>query len=212
MYSKCGRIDAGLEVFWSMAERNVYTWNSVIMGLALAKCGREALQWFSRMENEGVRPDGVTLIAVLCACCHSGLVEVGRQLFDAMVAGKYGFRPGIRHYGCMVDLLGRAGLLSEAVRFIEVMPFAPNVVIWGSLLHGSRAHGELTFSELAARKLVELEPTNIAHYVVLSNLFVETGRWPEAEEVRRFVKEGGLRKDPGWSFAESTGMEECVAL
>ncbi|KAG6536133.1 pentatricopeptide repeat-containing protein At5g56310-like [Zingiber officinale] len=213
MYSKCGRIDAGLEVFWSMAERNAYTWNSVIMGLALAKCGREALQWLSRMESEGVRPDGVTLIAVLCACSHSGLVEAAWQLFDAMVAGKYGFRPGIRHYGCMVDLLGRAGLLGEAVRFIEAMPFAPNVVIWGSLLHGSRAHGELSFSELAARKLVELEPTNIAHYVVLSNLYVEMGRWLEAEEVRRFVKESGLRKDPGWSLAEpTTGVEECVAL
>ncbi|WOL03320.1 hypothetical protein Cni_G12040 [Canna indica] len=210
MYGKCGRIDAGVGIFSSMAERNVYTWNSLIRGLALAKSGEEALRWFSRMEDEGVKPDAVTLIGVLCACSHSGLVEAGRRIFEALVDGKYGFRPEIRHFGCMVDLLGRAGFLGAAAKFIEAMPYAPNTVIWGALLHGSRARGDSVFSELSARRLVELEPTNVAHYVVLSNLYAEMGRWREAEEVRRFVKEGGLRKDAGWSFAESSEVEECV--
>ncbi|URE30968.1 PPR repeat [Musa troglodytarum] len=105
----------------------------------------------------------------------------------------------------MVDLLGRAGFLGAAVELIETMPFAPNPVIWGSLLHASRTRGESSFGELAARRLVELEPTNVAHHVVLANLYAEMGRWREAEEVRRLVKEGGLRKDAGWSFAERVG-------
>ncbi|CAL9775733.1 unnamed protein product [Musa acuminata subsp. burmannicoides] len=205
MYGKCGRIDAGIGVFSSMAERNVYTWNSLIMGLALAKSGDEALSWFSRMEGEGVNPNAITLLGVLCACSHAGLVEAGRRVFDSLLRGSYGFRPEIRHYGCMVDLLGRAGFLGAAVELIETMPFAPNAVIWGSLMHASRTRGELSFGELAARKLVELEPTNVAYHVVLANLYAEMGRWREAEEVRRLVKEGGLRKDAGWSFAERVG-------
>lgn len=203
MYGKCGRIEDGLQVFLSMEERNVYTWNSLIGGLALAKSGKEALYWFSRMEEEGVRPDAVTLIGVLSACSHSGLVEEGRKIFESVASWSFGFYPGIKHYGCLVDLLGRAGCLDEAVRCIQTMPFEPGTVIWGSLLGGCRTHGQLRLSEVAARRLVELEPENVAHYVLLSNLYVEMGRWWDAEEVRRMMKERGMRKDAGWSLAES---------
>ncbi|KAG1326279.1 pentatricopeptide repeat-containing protein [Cocos nucifera] len=210
MYGKCGRVDAGANVFSTMMERNVYTWNSLIRGLALAKSGEEALRWFFRMEHEGVKPDAVTLIGVLCACSHAGLVEMGQRIFSWVVSGRYGFYPGVKHYGCMVDLLGRAGFLNAAVGFIERMPFKPNMVIWGSLLRGCRAHGDLRLSELAVKKLVELEPANVAHYVLLSNLYAETGRWRDAEEVRRLMKEWGLRKDAGWSFTEGMDLKECV--
>nr|XP_010904821.1 pentatricopeptide repeat-containing protein At5g56310 [Elaeis guineensis]XP_010904822.1 pentatricopeptide repeat-containing protein At5g56310 [Elaeis guineensis] len=210
MYGKCGRVDAGVNVFSSMMERNVYTWNSLIRGLALAKSGEEALRWFFRMEHEGVKPDAVTLIGVLCACSHAGLVEMGQRIFSWMVSGRYGFYPGVKHYGCMVDLLGRAGFLNAAVEFIERMPFKPNMVIWGSLLRGCRAHGDLRLSELAVKKLVELEPANVAHYVLLSNLYAESGRWRDAGEVRRLMKEWGLRKDAGWSFTEGMDLKECV--
>ncbi|XP_073008360.1 pentatricopeptide repeat-containing protein At5g66520-like [Typha latifolia] len=203
MYGKCGRIDVGMSVFLSMREKNVYTWNSVIGGLALAKSGNEALRWFYRMELEGFRPDSVTLIGILCACSHSGLVDVGRQIFESILSGRYGFGPGIKHYGCAVDILGRAGLLDVALDFIEKMPFQPNAVIWGSLLAGCRARGNSRLSEIAARRLVELEPRNVAHYVVLSNLYAEMGRWREAEELRRWMKERGLRKNAGLSLAES---------
>ncbi|KAG0471786.1 hypothetical protein HPP92_016332 [Vanilla planifolia] len=197
MYCKNGRINMAVELFSRMPQRNVFTWNSLILGYAFDKGGNEALQLFSRMEQEGVKPDTVTLIAVLAACGHSGLVEHGRRIFDAVVHGEFGFQAGIKHYGCMVDLYGRAGLLNEAVDCIEKMPFEPNVVIYGSLLAACRLRKEKGLSEFAARKLVELQPENAAHYVLLSNLYVEDGRWREAEEMRRLMKERGLRKDLG---------------
>lgn len=199
MYCKCGRIGDGIEVFLSMKVRNVYTWNSVIGGLAAAKCGKEALRWFSAME---VEPDGVTLIEVLCACSHSGLVEDGWRIFDCLVRGEFGFSPGIKHYGCMVDLLGRAGCLDDAVEFIERMPYEPNVVIWGSLLGGCRSHNNMRMSENVVKRLVELEPWNVAHYILLSKLYSEMGRWRDVEEVRRVMKKRGLRKDAVWSLPE----------
>ncbi|KAF8394559.1 hypothetical protein HHK36_020770 [Tetracentron sinense] len=202
MYGKCGRIEAGLIVFHSMNEKNVFTWNSVIKGLALAKNGEEAVWWFFRMEQEGIKADEVSLIGVLCACSHSGLVQTGRQIFCSLIDGKYGFSPGVKHYGCMIDLLGRAGCLDEAFEFIERMPFKPTKVMWGALLASCRAHGDLKLSEFAVRKLVELEPENGAYYVLLSNLYAEMGRWGDVEEVRRLMKERGLKKDLGYSFIE----------
>lgn len=202
MYGKCGRIEVGLSVFESMVEKNVFTWNSIIIGLALAKNGEEAVSWFFRMEEEGIKPDQVTLLGVLCACNHSGLVQTGRQIFYSMIDGKYGFSPGIKHYGCMIDLLGRSGFLYEAQEFIEWMPFEPNSVMWGALLTGSRVHGDLELSEFAARRLLELEPENGAYYVLLSNLYAEMGKWSDVEELRKIMKERGVKKDVGSSSLE----------
>ncbi|RHN48930.1 putative pentatricopeptide [Medicago truncatula] len=202
MYVKCGRVEEGLKVFCDMKEKNVFTLNVVIKGLALAKSVEEALLWFNRMELDGVRADEVTLVTVLSACSHSGLVEKGRFIFSMLVDGKYGFLPNVKHYACMVDLLARAGQLQEAFDIIKCMPFEPTAAMWGSLLLGSKSRDDLEFSEFAATKLVELEPYNTAYYVQLSNLYAEAGRWSDVERIRGMMKERGLTKDLGCSSVE----------
>ncbi|GAB4841160.1 hypothetical protein Ancab_021905 [Ancistrocladus abbreviatus] len=202
MYGKCGKIEEGLRVFESMNEKNAFTWNAVIKGLTLADSGKEVLSWFSQMESAGYKPDEVTLIAVLNACSHKGLVQMGREIFGALVDGKYGFSPGVKHYACMVDLLARAGCLRDAFNLMEEMPFRPTKSMWGALLAGGRAHKDLEFSEFAAWKLVELEPENSAHYVVLSNMYADMGRWSDVSKVRDLMKERGLKKDLALSSVE----------
>ncbi|KAL8548606.1 hypothetical protein ACS0TY_007770 [Phlomoides rotata] len=206
MYGRCGRIKEAVCVFEEMSEKNVFTWNAVIKGLALSKNGSESVNWFLKMEDEGVQPDDVTLIAVLSACVHSGFVDVGRRMFSSLVDGKYGFPPSVKHYSCMVDLLARSNYLDEALRLIEEMLFEPTVSIWGALLAGCRAHGNYELGELAAWKLVELEPQNSAYYVMLSNLYAEKGRWSDVEKVRKLVKDRRLKKDMGSS---TVGLLEC---
>ncbi|XP_022149927.1 pentatricopeptide repeat-containing protein At5g56310-like isoform X2 [Momordica charantia] len=210
MYGKCGRIKEGLVVFQAMKEKNVFTWNALIKGLALAKSGEEAIAWFKRMDEEGVEADEVTLVAVLCACSHSGLVNKGREIFRALVDGSYGFSPGIKHFSCMVDLLARSGCIEEAFVLIKDMPFDATKAMWGSLLAGGRANGSLEVSEFAARKLVEMEPENGAYYVVLSNILAEMGRWGEVEEVRDIMRERGLKKDSGSSSVELQEVGRCL--
>ncbi|CAL5194450.1 unnamed protein product [Lathyrus oleraceus] len=202
MYVKCGRVEDGLRVFGYMKEKNVFTWNAVIKGLALAKSGEEAVLWFNRMEVYGVRADEVTLVAILSACSHSGLVDKGRLIFSMLVDGKYGFCPNVKHYACMVDLLARAGQLKEAFEIMRCMPFEPTKAMWGSLLIGSKSQGNFEFSEFVARKLVEMEPDNTAYYVQLSNLYAEAGRWSDVERVRGMMKERELNKDLGCSSVE----------
>jgi pentatricopeptide repeat protein len=200
MYGKCGHVAEGVRVFSKMTERNVFTWNSIIGAFALVQDGEMALRWFFRMKADGIRPDAVTLICVLYACAHAGLVDIGRKIFNLIVQGEYGFQPGIKHFGCMVDLLSRSGHLNDAFRVVEAMPSQPNAVIWGLLLRGCKDHGDSVLSEHVTMQLLELEPENASHYVTLANLYAETGRWLEAHEVLKWMKEKGLAKDAGWSL------------
>ncbi|KAM7495885.1 hypothetical protein LguiA_020299 [Lonicera macranthoides] len=213
MYGKCGKIEEGLLVFESMKEKNVFTWNALIKGLALAKSGKDAVRWFFRMIQEGIKPDEVTLIGVLCACVHSQLVPMGRQIFSELISGKYfDFLPSVKHYACMIDLLARSGHLNDALELIKEMPFVPSRSIWGAFLNGCKAHGNQELSEFAAWKLIELAPENSAYYVMLSNLYVEMGRWNDVEKVRRLMKERGLKKTLGYSSAELESQDHVYEL
>ncbi|KAF2314981.1 hypothetical protein GH714_037428 [Hevea brasiliensis] len=185
-----GAIEMGLDVFRSMKERNIFTWNAVIKGLAFAKCGQEAVLLLNRMEEEGLNPDEVTLVNVLSACSHAGMVDMGQRIFSSLINGKYGFSPNAKHIACMVDLFARAGHLDEAFKFIREMPFEPTIPMWGSLLAVCRAQRNLELSEFVAKKLVELEPGNSAYYVVLSTC---TQRW----EMDRCCTSKGINEGKG---------------
>ncbi|XP_006343635.2 pentatricopeptide repeat-containing protein At1g50270-like [Solanum tuberosum] len=212
MYGKCGKIEHGFWVFQEMKHRNVYTWNAVIRGLALAKSGEEAVRWFFIMERENVKPDEVTLVAVLCACAYSGMAEQGREIFSWLMNEKYGFPPGVKHYACMVDLLARSRHLEDALRMITEMPMEPTKSVWGALLAGCRLHGNQELSEFAAWKLIGLAPRNSAYYVVLANLYGEMGRWNDAEKIRALMKERGLSKDFGSSSVELEDQKDLLEL
>ncbi|MCD9639717.1 hypothetical protein HAX54_024425 [Datura stramonium] len=212
MYGKCGKIEHGFWVFQEMKDRNVYTWNAVIRGLALAKSGEEAVRWFFIMERENIKPDEVTLVAVLCACAYSGMVAQGREIFSQLMSGKYGFPPGVKHYACMVDLLARSGHLEDALRMIKEMPIEPTKSVWGALLAGCRLHDNQELSEFAAWKLIGLAPRNPAYYVVLANIYGEMERWNDAEKIRALMKERGLSKDLGSSSVELEDQKDLLEL
>ncbi|KAK3194049.1 hypothetical protein Dsin_025359 [Dipteronia sinensis] len=212
MYAKCGRIDEGLGAFQAMKDKNVFTWNAVIRGLALVKSGEEAVIWFDQMEQEGIKADEATLVEVLSACSHSGLLNKGQVIFRSLMSGKYVFSATVNHYACMIDLFARSGYLEDALKLIKEMPFEPTKSMWGSLLTGCRDQGNLELSEFVAKKLLELEPDNSGYYVVLSNLYAEMGRWNDAEKVRELMKERGLKKDLGCSSVESIRQDHVYQL
>ncbi|XP_006344590.2 pentatricopeptide repeat-containing protein At5g56310-like [Solanum tuberosum] len=199
MYAKSGNVKKAVELFESMETRSVVTWSTVISALAVNGYGREAINMFSRMEMVGIRPNSVTFIALLSACSHAGLVEEGRLYFKTMEE-KHGISPDIRHYGCMVDLFGRAGYLDEAANMVKMMPFEANAAIWGSLLAASRNQGHVELGEQALQHLTEVEPHNSGNYSLVSNTYAALGRWSEARVARKIMKDTGVQKLPGGSF------------
>ncbi|KAG0468319.1 hypothetical protein HPP92_017647 [Vanilla planifolia] len=190
MYCKCADLESARLVFDEMPRKNVVSWNTMINGLAVNGCGRMGLQLFDEMLCRGIEPNASTFVSVLGCCNHAGLVETGRELFQAMKV-KYKIKPGAEHYGCMVDLLGRCGRTREALELIKEMPLRPNAAIWGSLLSACRNSGDIEVAEAAVKVLMDLEPENSGNFVLLANLYADAGRWQDAEKI--WSKMRGMR-------------------
>lgn len=202
MYAKCGSLDKSLVVFFKLRKKNLFCWNSIIEGLAVHGYAEEALAMFSRMQREKIKPNGVTFISVLGACTHAGLVEEGRKRFLSM-SRDFSIPPEIEHYGCMVDLLGKAGLLEDALELVRSMRMEPNSVIWGALLGGCKLHRNLKIAQVAVNELKVLEPNNSGYYTLLVNMYAEVNRWSEVANIRATMKELGVEKtSPGSSWIE----------
>ncbi|KAJ0530685.1 putative tetratricopeptide-like helical domain superfamily [Helianthus annuus] len=198
-YAKCGCVDDAYTVFNSLDIPNAVSYNSMINGFAQNGYGIEALDLFKKMEESDVEPNDITFLGVLSACTHVGLVAEGRKYFKSM-RSLYKIEPSLDHYACMVDLLGRAGLLDEAYDFINSMPFEPHSGVWGALLGASRTYFRLDLAEIAAQRIYELEPENPTPYVVLSDIYMVCRRKENEELVRTMKRSRGLKKSPGCSW------------
>ncbi|XP_077213792.1 pentatricopeptide repeat (PPR) superfamily protein [Tasmannia lanceolata] len=209
MYAKCGQLGLSREIFESMPERDVISWNVMISGYGIHGKANDAMESFQQMEKLGVKPNGVTFLAVLSACVHAGMVEEGKCIFNKM--RDYSVSPTLKHYACMVDLLGRSGNLCEAEIMILGMPVAPDSAVWGALLSACKIYNNLEMGERAAKQAFKLDPDNDGYYILLSNMYSSVGRWEEAEKVRGMMRKGGVRKIAGWSSVEFYG-ELCLFL
>lgn len=205
MYSKCGCIEEALSVFDGLKSKELSAWNSILLGLATHGRGKDALRIFSKMEDDSsVIPNDVTFIGVLSACSHSGLVAEGQIIFDRMTIF-YKLTPNIKHYGCMVDLLGRSGYIAEAKKFIENMPIKPNSVIWKTLLGACRIHKNFEMVEHILQVAVDSDPQDSGFYSIASNILVEAGRLDDAGDLRRQMNDLKVQKVAGCSWIEVDG-------
>ncbi|XP_058093219.1 pentatricopeptide repeat-containing protein At5g06540-like [Magnolia sinica] len=201
MYAKNGVISTAQVLFDEMPEKNIATWNAMICGLANHGYGGRALELFQDMERLKVLPNDITFVGVLSACCHTGLLEVGCVVFKSMQRD-YGIDRKIEHYGCMVNLLGRGGRLTEAEELIKGMKWKADVVVLGALLAACKNHENIEIAERVVKEILELEPHNHGVYVVLSNMYAEVGRWEDVVRLRKVMRDVGLKKTPGWSLVD----------
>lgn len=201
MYVKCGRLDKGLFLFQRMANKNQMSYSAIISGLALYGRGEEALSIYHEMLKERLDPDDVVYVGVLSACSHAGLVEEGLKCFDRMRL-EHRIEPTIQHYGCMVDLLGRAGRLEEALELIKGMPMESNDVLWRSLLSACRVHHNVELGELAAKHLFQMNSRNASDYVMLCNMYAQAQMWEKKAVTRTKMANEGISQVPGSCLVE----------
>ncbi|KAF9611868.1 hypothetical protein IFM89_036512 [Coptis chinensis] len=203
MYAKCGDISAAVSVFESIEVKNLESWNSIIGGYARHGYATNALLEYGTMKEYGFKPDQITLVNVLSACAHGGLVEEGELHFESM--GRiYGIKAEKEHYACMVDLYGRVGELEKAEKLIKSMPFEPDVVVWGALLGASGLHSNLEFGLFAAEAMYKLEKDHPAMYSLLSKIHGHNGVWTRVIELRKMMKQMGAKKQKAGSWVESS--------
>ncbi|KAK4760954.1 hypothetical protein SAY87_005847 [Trapa incisa] len=205
VYAKAGNIDSARRVFVSVCyRRDTVSWTSMIAALAQHGLGEDAIELFDKMLAIGIKPDHITYVSVLSACANIGLVERGQKYYGMMV-NVHRIEPIPSHYVCMIDLFGRAGLLEEARKFIEDMPVDPDIAAWASLLLSCKVYKNLELAELAAERLLALDPGNSGAYSTLANMYSACGRWEKAARIRKTMKERGVKKEQGSSWVQIKG-------
>ncbi|OVA01675.1 Pentatricopeptide repeat [Macleaya cordata] len=204
MYAKCGNIDEAAKLFNKMPKKDLVSWNSMIIGCAAHGYAKQALDLFEQMKSMGLWPDDITFVGVLSACSHGGLVVEGRKYFEDMIR-VFSLEPKAEHYACMIDLLGRVGLLKEAYELIKIMPMEPDEAAWGALLNACRMHKNVKLGKLAAGRLLDLDPKDSGIYVLLANLCATGRRWDDVRMVRSMMRDRGIKKNPGCSSIEVDG-------
>ncbi|KAK9073262.1 hypothetical protein SSX86_007586 [Deinandra increscens subsp. villosa] len=208
MYTKCGDIETAKVLFDSIKKKDVTTWTSMITGYAIHGQAKEALALFTKMTDSKIIPNDVTFVGVLMACSHVAMVDKGKRYFNSMMQD-YGLKPRLSHFGCMVDLLCRAGCLQEAKGFILNMPMKPNAVLWRTLLGACSISGDVQLGEEAHGRLLEFEENFAGDFVIMGNIFASRGIWDKKEITRNLINE---RRVPGCSSIEvGSEINEFVA-
>ncbi|XP_054794236.1 pentatricopeptide repeat-containing protein At1g59720, chloroplastic/mitochondrial-like [Prosopis cineraria] len=208
MYCKCGSLEIAEQVFESMPDKDVNSWNSMILGLAMHGKAEAALDCFTRMvKTQRFVPNSITFVSVLSACNHRGKVNEGLEYFDMMIK-EYNIEPRLEHYGCLVDLLARAGRIEEALNLVSEMPMKPDAVIWRSLLDACcKQQASVELSEEMAQQIFESEGSDCSGvYVLLSKVYASARRWDNVGSLRQLMTDKGVTKEPGCSLVEIDGV------
>ncbi|KAI0498774.1 hypothetical protein KFK09_019667 [Dendrobium nobile] len=198
MYAKSGELKDAHLAFDEMKSKNVISWTSLITGYGKHGQGADAVTLFKKMEDNRVKPNDITFLSLISACSHSGLTRKGMNFFDLMV-NKYAIQPRSEHYSCVVDLLGRQGLINEAYNFVRKMNFKPNISIWGAMLGACGIHDNRSLGEVAAGNLLTLYPQKSVNYVVLANIYATASLWENAWRTRKLMQQKSSQKDAGCS-------------
>ncbi|XP_038878297.1 pentatricopeptide repeat-containing protein At1g08070, chloroplastic-like [Benincasa hispida] len=201
MYVKCGNMEMAILIFKAIEHKDIISWSTIISGLAMNGLGNQAFGLFSLMLVHGISPDDITFLSLLSACSHGGLINQGLMVFEAM-KDVYNISPQMRHYACMVDLYGKAGLLDEAEAFIKEMPMEAEGSVWGALLHACQIHGNEKKYEKVKEWLLGSKGVTVGTFALLSNTYASCDRWNDANEVRDTMRSKGLKKMAGCSWIE----------
>ncbi|GAU37079.1 hypothetical protein TSUD_378210 [Trifolium subterraneum] len=205
LYSKSGDLCSSRLVFELLKSKDLVSWTAMIVAYANHGHGHHALQVFARMLVSGIKPEKVTFVGLLSACSHAGLVNQGRRVFESIKA-TYNLNPKAEHYSCLVDILGRAGLVNEAMDVVSsIPPSERDEAVLVALLGACKLHGDSILANSIGEKLLELESYSSGGYVLLANTYAAEGQWDEFAQVRKTMREMNVKKIPGYSQIQVNG-------
>ncbi|CAJ1974188.1 unnamed protein product [Sphenostylis stenocarpa] len=203
MYAKCGEIEDALALFHCLSEVDTLSWTGIIVGCAQNGRADKAISLLHKMTESGTDPNEVTILGVLTACRHAGLVEEAWTIFKS-IETEHGLIPCPEHYNCMVDIFAQAGRFKEARNLINHMPFKPDKIIWCSLLGACGTYKNRHLANIVAEHLLATSPEDVSVYIMLSNVYASLGMWDNLSKVRESVKKLGI-KGAGKSWIEIFG-------
>ncbi|PHT30845.1 hypothetical protein CQW23_27182 [Capsicum baccatum] len=217
MYSRCGRAEIARLIFDRISIKNIVCWNAMILGYCIHGNPKDGLNLYSnflssRLVSTGknhvdslVLPDEITFVGVLCACAREGLLTEGRKHFGNM-SDVFGIKPSFAHYWCMANLLANVGLMQEATEILKNIPVDSNLPLesslWSELLGSARFGRDVSLGEQIANKLIDQDPENFWHYLLLVNIYAAAGRWDDVTQTKERMKKRGIERTPGCSLKD----------
>ncbi|CAN4126981.1 unnamed protein product [Withania somnifera] len=217
MYSRCGRAEIARLIFDWISIKNIVCWNAMILGYCIHGNPKDGLNLYSdllssRLGSTGkyhvenhVLPDEITFVGILCACARVGLLTEGRKHFSNM-SDVFGIKPSFAHYWCMANLLANVGLMQEAIKTLKNIPVQSNLPLesslWSELLGSARFGRDVSLGEQIANKLIDQDPKNFWHYLLLVNIYAAAGRWDEVTQTKERMKKRGTERTPGCSLKD----------
>ncbi|KAJ0248922.1 putative pentatricopeptide repeat-containing protein [Hirschfeldia incana] len=205
MYSKCGVIASSREIFERTRSQDLVCWNTMISCYGIHGDGEEVVSMFVKMTESDIKPDHATFASLLSAFSHLGLVEQGQHWFSAM-RNRYNIKPSEKHYVCLIDLLARSGRVEEALDVINSEELDNALPVWVALLSGCINHRNLSVGDIAANRILELNPGNTGIQTLVCNFFATAKKWKEVARVRKLMRSGAMEKVPGYSVIEVNGQ------
>ncbi|OAY78703.1 Pentatricopeptide repeat-containing protein, chloroplastic [Ananas comosus] len=203
MYAECGDLRAARVLFDGMDDQCVVSYNSMITASVRRSRPSAALALFREMQAKGIMPTDVTLLSVLSACTLLGALELGKWIHEYVKKNGFdSYSEGIKHYGCVIDLLARSGQLKKAYEFVDNLPVKPTPILWRTLLSACGGHGEVDIGKKVFERILELDDSHGGDYVIFSNMCANGGRWEEVNRIRKIMGERGVVKVPGCSSIE----------
>ncbi|XP_024519597.1 pentatricopeptide repeat-containing protein At5g48910-like [Selaginella moellendorffii] len=170
-YGKCGSMNRAEECFNNMPSPDIICWNSLLGGYSSLGDSTQVFSLVKKIQKAGLNIDAITFISIRTACSHAGLVEEGKHYFDSMTG--LGIRKSVEHYNCIVDILGRANRLEEALVVVNSIPVGADAVTWRILLGSCRKWGNVEIGKVTFEALVQAVGTkeDASAYVLMSDLY-----------------------------------------
>lgn len=201
MYSRYGNITTSNKAFNQISTKNVISFSAMIAAYGMNGRPRDALCLLTEMEIQGLKPNSVTILSVLSACSHGGLIEDGLSIFLKFIKSQK-VKPSLEHYACLVDLLSRGGKLDLAMEVIKEQNVGPSA--WGALLSGCRMSysGNEKIREKVVDYVLELEPNKSSGYMLASGMYAAQGLWDDAARIRVLLKDKQVKVVAGYSMVQ----------
>ncbi|KAL2553570.1 Pentatricopeptide repeat-containing protein [Forsythia ovata] len=211
MYAKRGSIYESQKIFHGLVEKSQVAWTAIISAHARHGDYESVMKWYEEMVKSGVKPDSITFLSILTACGRKGMVDMGIEIFNAMV-NDHSIEPYPEHYSCMIDMLGRAGRLEAAEEFINRIPGGPGLSMLQSLLGACKIYRNEEMAMRVADVLIAKEPEDSGSYVLMSNLFAEKGKWENVAKMRKMMRDRKVKKEVGFSWADVGNVVDSIYL
>ncbi|MCO5609652.1 hypothetical protein L7F22_063882 [Adiantum nelumboides] len=138
MYAKCSSIEEACAVFDGLSNKDVVSWNAIILGCVQCGHARFALTLFAGMHDTGLQPDAFTLCSITKACNDVGGIEECFLVHVIAFECRYALYASVGH--ALLDMYCKTGLLVEARKLFDLLP-SKNVVTWNLMIGGYAQQG-----------------------------------------------------------------------